>query len=107
MTASICKCPSLQPRHNDYVHSIYKHMVNHFIECISVLQDTWEKYCESHLYASKIMRGVTGRLLTENPNICCVVIVLVLFYHSENKNANMLLLELQLSNARHFSFTSL
>lgn len=55
-------------------------MVNHFIECISVLQDTWEKHCESHLYTCKIMRGVTGRLLTVEILISAVLLLHLSFF---------------------------
>jgi len=55
-------------------------MVNHFIECVSVLQNTWEKYCESHLYASKVMRGVTGGLLAVTVRISAVLLLHLSFF---------------------------
>lgn len=50
-------------------------MVNHFIEWILVLHDTCGKYCESRLYASKIMRGMTGRLLAVKVLISAVLLL--------------------------------
>lgn len=64
-------------------------MVNHFIEWISVLQDTCGKYCESHLYASKIMRDMTGRLLATKVLISAVLLLTLSFFITQTiKNVN-------------------
>lgn len=64
-------------------------MVNHFIEWISVLQDTCGKYCESHLYARKIMRGMTGRLLATKVLISAVLLLHLSFFIMQTmKNVN-------------------